>query len=474
MLLWLGREDPKIVEDAFNYLDQMLSSRCQQVLQKRPDLKIGSSKDWYGQELTNELSMLGPADDPAKLVKETATAVTRLLSRPVFHRGWVLQEFVLAKSLVVHWNHANVDAEPLCMAAGLVEIGLPVVVPTADLEPFSPDFLLHFLFIARSNQHTLQQSPTFLSNLTNAVRPQFKDPWDIVYGSLALRSLECRPRETFIKPDYEVSPMAVYPRVAERYLVQHKNLEVLQHVGHVDSIGEWPSWVPNWQQPGLSTRQITSARGHYNASITYSPKGRSCISIRGFRISGVKSNLGGFPRQFSAKYLQIRLREMRKTYDILSIACTATSGFDYGMRSVISATIPQQTEDNLDEACRIFLELDLRKEEILKFNLLGDWRVMTDLEIASNFAFTFHAYTQERACFETNEGRLGLGPEIMQSGDIAVLLFDGNQAHFPFTLRLAGDLWRLMGACYMYDVMAGYAQRTWEESENPAEDFCIY
>jgi hypothetical protein len=85
---------------------------------------------------------------------------------------------------------------------------------------------------------------------------------------------------------------------------------------------------------------------------------------------------------------------------------------------------------------------------------------LDSLKIARRFETWYGIIAHERRIFETSNGTLGLGPRIMQVGDVVVVLFGGDDdrsknVHVAAVLRPVGDLWRLVGPCFVYRFMTG-------------------
>lgn len=67
-----------------------------------------------------------------------------------------------------------------------------------------------------------------------------------------------------------------------------------------------------------------------------------------------------------------------------------------------------------------------------------------------------------RKLFFTESGNLGLGPMAIQEGDILCVLFGGS---VPYVLRAEGEFYRLVGECYVHDLMNGEAIASMEKGE---------
>lgn len=68
-----------------------------------------------------------------------------------------------------------------------------------------------------------------------------------------------------------------------------------------------------------------------------------------------------------------------------------------------------------------------------------------------------------RRLFVTESGVPGLGPLAIAIGDIVAVLFGGS---VPFILRPNGDgeHYRLVGECYVHNIMDGQAVKQWQDS----------
>ena len=85
----------------------------------------------------------------------------------------------------------------------------------------------------------------------------------------------------------------------------------------------------------------------------------------------------------------------------------------------------------------------------------------TDLEArVARFVQAMFAICDNRRFFCTACGRIGLGPQTLQSGDVVAVLY-GSLA--PFVLRPLGSAnnseYALIGQCYLHGIMDGEAVR---------------
>jgi hypothetical protein len=95
----------------------------------------------------------------------------------------------------------------------------------------------------------------------------------------------------FIKPNYEIDTLQCYRAVAEGYLVNRQEPQILSAVQHSGNFNEnWPSWIPNWNVVNaldLKHPERPPYRG-VNSFITKKIyKGHECLSLGGILIDDV-------------------------------------------------------------------------------------------------------------------------------------------------------------------------------------------
>jgi hypothetical protein len=78
--------------------------------------------------------------------------------------------------------------------------------------------------------------------------------------------------------------------------------------------------------------------------------------------------------------------------------------------------------------------------------------------------------THGRRVFVTSKGIIGLGPALVQPGDIVVILFGGCT---PFVLRPVDNYYLLIGECYIHSQMDGAAVEGWREGDGEIEEFYL-
>jgi hypothetical protein len=99
-----------------------------------------------------------------------------------------------------------------------------------------------------------------------------------------------------------------------------------------------------------------------------------------------------------------------------------------------------------------------------KHGLFPEIRDLTDAaspstRLAAEFGFYLQKGCHQRRVFRTANSQLGVGPKVMERGDIIAILYG---ARTPYVLRKYGDYYRIVGECYVYGIMHGEAVREHE------------
>lgn len=94
----------------------------------------------------------------------------------------------------------------------------------------------------------------------------------------------------------------------------------------------------------------------------------------------------------------------------------------------------------------------------------------TNPEMNRRFIDVYVPWSQNRAFFITDGGRMGIGPQDMQSTDIICILFGGT---VPYVLRPTenSDEYLLIGECYVHGVMSGEAIDDYEGGRHTGQWF---
>jgi hypothetical protein len=490
VLLWLGTGDPEVVHNAFEYFKHFIDM----YLQKSCELEPGSLDIPEWDEIGSH-----PENFPQELVVPDALsreALNQLFMSSVFLRGWVIQEFALAYDLRVCWNHSHIDVEWFYAATEQY---------SRTFNEFEADISsgyqgLFRLYRMRCSFGWGQTGIQFLRSLNLSSQSQFSDDRDRIYGLLAMHKARPGSAEVhaFIKADYATGKAQAFRQAAEFCLVGEKRIDTILCIHHTTSItkdgsvedysvNDYPSWVPDWTQWDWYrfSQKFVGAREHISISKQLRA-GRECLSIRGIRCDVIQDTISTGTDQSTQAlpHSPAFLSGLMLSFDPAAVAYAATAGMAVTGDAHSNSAAPALEQDMHVELCRSFIAEELQRQSIsMERNSQGFEPPGTikphGSENAREFALFYWRMTSQRLFFKTANGMLGLGPKSLRAGDVVVVLFgeseDGEDGvHVAAVLRPVGGLWRLVGACFLYEVMTGRVYDEWKKSGEPPEDFCIY
>ncbi|KAK2058198.1 HET domain-containing protein [Colletotrichum caudatum] len=261
-------------------------------------------------------------------------------------------------------------------------------------------------------------------------------------NGLASRLHFGRPRA--LRPDYKRETVLVYCDLT-RFLMrkQPRILDVFDHVQHNEEpdLREYPSWVPKWF------------------------KQRTCFVFKGAYLAGF---CDGHFRYF-AELHDILTRDDPVRPMVLSLdgyhvdmVHKTSDTFDFGWGSGATALAikhgglnpvlddrTQKPREELDEEVQELAATFLA--QMAEFGLpptADEYGHPEREEKLQSFGAGARTYSNSRRAFMTRDGRVGIGPKMMQPGDEVVVLFGGRML---FIARSRGDHRLLVGSCYMVD-----------------------
>ena len=202
-------------------------------------------------------------DLPLAFEASAIEAVSNLLSRPYWERVWVVQEVACAKEVLVMCGSERLafdDFENACFAWDMV----------CDSLYYSRSVSSQFLKLDSLRHRHLQQMirhrnfrilsyldldrprAPFLAVLESCRHLKCSNPRDKIYGFLALGGPHTSRFTAIASPDYKKSTEEVYCEVAERLLLDDQSLRLVAIASGVSSCPtnitklSLPSWVPDW------------------------------------------------------------------------------------------------------------------------------------------------------------------------------------------------------------------------------------
>ncbi|KAL8961007.1 MAG: hypothetical protein Q9183_005371, partial [Haloplaca sp. 2 TL-2023] len=192
-------------------------------------------------------------------------SILTFFHRPWFHRLWIWQEVLLAKSASLHCGYDTFEWSDFRKAIiGLRYKHLPKDMSTEWKGPYIEAFShIHVLTCRRPFEGTL------VAWIEGTERCRYSDPRDRIYALLHIMSRA--DSLVGIRPNYRETPLCVYQEVILLELDRRRDLNLLRFCElNNGSTGLKPSWVPDWSNPKASIVQRhgkanfgTKARARY-------------------------------------------------------------------------------------------------------------------------------------------------------------------------------------------------------------------
>jgi hypothetical protein len=407
-----------------------------------------------------------------------------LFGRPWFGRLWVLQEVALASSAWVYYGAASISLSEVVQFAFVLAL-------RPDLQNNFPIGRLgeafEFVFSTYAKKNTWIQEKAILLHardfIERRVKPTFQEilhigrrfgttkPHDHIYAFLGHPSARAKDGSVgILEADYALNIEDVYRQLAERLYERDRRLDLLCNVFHDDprAIEQAQSWAPKYHNKGEA---FSMYRQDWNADNSVELEMFIKVNLHNSMLHG-RSLLFDSIATFSETFKREDFRSMIPTPVELcwNLKANFTSSIDSNERlrylrctmvggSYTRGKVPLQRdfesycmEKTSSEFCASVQLGNFSTDEISLAN--GDW------ERFENEALSYMA---ERKFFITKDGRFGLGPSLLQDGDICCVLMG---CRMPLIIRPTStpSHFKLVGHSYIGGVMYGEAVEALVES----------
>ncbi|KAI0195511.1 heterokaryon incompatibility protein-domain-containing protein [Astrocystis sublimbata] len=409
--------------------------------------------------------------------------LARLFRRPWFRRLWCLQEIVLAAAAEVRWGEEAAAWYTVAETARWIRSCPAQLLPPGAMAGVNN---AHVMF-AVARDIRAGKLVSFLELLGLVWQFRSSDHRDVIYALLGLPTTDADvgKGEVFVRPDYASDYCDVYRECAMKVIRQTQSLRLLSHVQlNEDDMQEprqnLPSWVPrlhNYTHPMLLPSESLSS---FNAAAflpSSQPRveGRSLI-VRGIRLSKVQECIEAWndddrpPPQLvehckswlddgSGKYADSGLTRDEMSSMIL------TAGKSWGGRLVDD--VQQHARDMADHE-HVRAASDDKTDDVDE--TVGEERGSGD---GYRFYLAQRDACKGRALLLTQNGHVGLGPRLMQDGDILCLL---SNCAMPMILRPLNDddeAFEVVGEAYIYGIMFGEASVGYQDVDEELKEFAL-
>ncbi len=456
--------------------------------------------------LLRELSKTSAGDSAFKLPASMRRELLQFFSKAWFHRMWVIQEFVLAKSeplFLFLGGHKAVTEENLRYAGWKI-----FQQSSAHLTAYEENSLLsgikQYMCLAEVKDRIKEgRECSFLTLLWTFRDRQASNPRDKIYSLLGLlnwqqsdtegdpSSVASCDRGLVIEEliiDYEATVEDIYASLVKSVILGTNSLNILCACQRSKRFGR--SWVPDWTKPwsrlSLLTNSIglvpdTLQKNRFKSSMGQNPIIEFSRNLRSITVDGTLhstvSVLGIRPRGYvDSRWiihwfadvdheLKIQIsslyeEDVENVSSILNLSACATNtesdGYVYSEALAEEYCLPfAGASSEWKEMVRLYQEGTLDEEEREDF--------IIDIRIAQMI--------DGRQVVIGNNGYCGLVPDHAELGDLICVLFGCD---VPVVLRQEDDHFIFIGECYIRGLMHGEAIKSLLRGDVESKQFEIF
>lgn len=402
------------------------------------------------------------------------------LSRPWFHRVWVLQEAVLQRRVEMVCGSRCISWHDMAMFAYFMvnydlEQFMGLEEPAEGELSESTCVRIKMISDMKDYYHTSIQKSSLFAVLTEGRGAKATDLRDKVFGVMGMS-------DQILYPDYQRSVPDVYREACQPCLNASDIVRLLCSVDHDQPVEGMPSWVPDWSTPRQTVSLGFTDKEHavykaatwdadfagYRLKSIKIEKNHSLI-IEGVMFDSISNVCGpakptlqdllveSSARDFVVQCVRMAIAEcahyISKTGLFEAFWRTVVAGKDHtgvlqapgdyaeifalllDTASGVSPTLPDQPHFK-----RMLTTKSLESRR--------PYRLFREIQIA------YKAAMRGRNFGTTSKGYMGLFPRGTQYGD-RICVFLG--APLPFILRSqrSSGQYRLIGECYVHGIMDG-------------------
>lgn len=465
VLIWLGDHDEN-------------SRAVISIIQKEAARMASSHSDPLSTSLTDfdESKQLHELWAKRDLQLKELNTIEDLFERPYFDRAWTQLEVSSNLSLACCGDFEM----PFAVITGLASMVYKDDVPEPHMTPRSGliyDWDFYHTGLLGADCGKLKDD--LLGLLQIARNCDSSEPRDRVFAIYGLLSSSFHQGvERLPELDYSKPVEDLYREVAIFAMCSTKSLDVLRYVHHASvEAMEKISWVPDWNVyadcPMFGTGWVASEE-QYGAHLPSTQSTR--LDLRGVRFDRIREvstyEKGAWekpPLGIAGSWSSLLDAQPYPTGEPLvsAFSLAITASFSCVGRKhypVVLSQAPRHLYAWLKETEHvdsISIIEEPGRDRIIDVAAAGD----DDLfDIAGTDCFLSHP------CFITDKNYIGLGPDIVQPGDICCVLFGGC---VPFILRPVKNYYHLVGACYIHGWMQGRAMKLLRKKKLREEKFEI-
>ncbi|KAH7084229.1 heterokaryon incompatibility protein-domain-containing protein [Paraphoma chrysanthemicola] len=412
------------------------------------------------------------------LVEVDFEALECLFNLQWFSRLWVLQEVTLAPSSTCHWGAFRFDLTDTIRAACWLSHKSRFV--PRGLQDSKGKACAAVMFDCSLGtlpwQYMMGTAKLFEKN----------EPKDSIFAMLGLNDSgderDDTRRANLLRVDY-TRPLGDVLRDATRYgLCQSGDLSAMRFINHrsptLDDEQGFPTWTIRADLEHDS-QDIAILPEFFHACSDLGPSSMltevvsdaDVLVVEGFVVDRVLETTATYDDVtfgykgynawlLSAKQKAQRRPQFKKSEEAL-VDHTAVA-----LTLVAESTFMRRARPEDVSVLATYLEnLVVRNDNSVPEHILSSGNCDA-AKLDEVYASSFVDYCIERRFFTTSAGRMGIGPRVMRSTDLVVILRGGST---PFILRERNESYQLLGGAYVHGIMDGEAVRT-AENQGLQED----
>ncbi|KAI1736531.1 heterokaryon incompatibility protein-domain-containing protein [Xylaria scruposa] len=347
----------------------------------------------------------------------------RLFRKKWFSRLWCLQEVILAADADVQWGTEVASWKTVGETATWIRSCPVQLLRRSAAEGANNAHLMYML----GDDLKHNKLVSFLELLALSWKFKSSDRRDKVYGLLGVPTTDSDPSsgDIFIQPDYTTGDAEVYRRCASEIIQKTQSLRLLLHVQMTDNLNhegqDWknlPSWVPRWHRyihPMMAPSEQVSSFSACAALPSFPPRVENdTLFAQGRKLSQVRH----------ACYRPWDLGLSRNPQTIINKTW---------MRYLASSCAYKNDDEKLKT-----------------------WCLIPGAEAGDGYRFdlAFRNACQGRKLLLTDDGYVGLGPELTEKDDLVCIL---SGLVMPIILRPTDRGYQVVGEAYVHGIMFGEA-----------------
>jgi len=414
-------------------------------------------------------------------------ALGKLFEHVYFKRGWIQQEIGLAKEAIICWGNSEVPWNLICrMNYNFLTAHFDIIDERFDVNSTAAkntDLLYstqeRYQRVTNSECKTSGETPmkkNFWSILRISRNLRFSDHHDVVYAFLghpAAEALSGPDKAPLVPIDYSKDVYQLYTELAVKGLMEFQNPLVLSLVNHS---GESPNpKLPSWAHdlsPGNNDYvgyNVERFSAGTDTPMTLSiNECNTRLTVRGFSFDTVAECQPKFRRlnnNLGVSFLNKHIYE-KSVFETIKFISAAPK----------NAVYKDMSPECIASIILVCGNLDTPQKYLAWYHAfraqLGLKSDTTKVDSNAEGKFSSHLWIGNgRRVFRTQTGYFGLGPLVMQPGDLVCVLFG---FYTPFVLRKVDGHYLFMGDCYVPGLMKGEGLRKWKEGGVEEVDIEIY